>query len=208
MRARTYLAAASATAAIAAASAAMPAFAADTAGHTLRFDAVQVARHAFGKTTAAVLDKDVQAGKIIATDGLDWSGRTATVALALSHGYLYGRFTINATTGAFAGKVTGGTGAYRGDTGTISGHAISAGRRPPSPSPITPKRTRAPRGRPTCMPARCRLTRCRGAPQGSCPRPRRLVQGGAEQRRPGRGGSRPLSAAVSHSISATRRVDY
>jgi hypothetical protein len=72
------------------------------------------------------LDKDVRAGKVIATDELDWSGSTATVALALSHGFLYGWFTFNQKTGTFAGEVTGGTGSYRGDTGTISGRAISA----------------------------------------------------------------------------------
>jgi hypothetical protein len=96
--------------------------------HTLHFDTVQVASHQFGKTTFCAIDKDVQAGKTIATDELDWSGTTATVALALSHGFLYGQFAINGKTGTFSGKVTGGTGAYRGDTGTISGHAISATR--------------------------------------------------------------------------------
>jgi hypothetical protein len=126
MRARTYLALSAATLA-AAASVAAPALAAPAASkHTLHFDAVQVASHQFSKTTSATLDTDVHAGKVIATDELDWSGATATVAIALNHGYLYGSFTFNGKTGTFAGKVTGGTGAYRGDTGTITGHALSA----------------------------------------------------------------------------------
>jgi hypothetical protein len=128
MRARTYLALAAAGTAVAATAAvALPAAAAQvTARHTLRFDAVQVATHQFSPSTSAVLDKDVRAGKVIATDELDWTGSTATVAIALSHGFLYGHFTVNQKTGAFAGVVTGGTGAYRGDAGTIRGQAISA----------------------------------------------------------------------------------
>jgi hypothetical protein len=127
MKRRVTLALAAAAAIAATAPIGMPALAAPTASrHTLSFDAVQIASHQFSKTTFCALDKDVQAGKIIATDELDWSGTTATVALALNHGFLYGQFTINGKTGTFAGKVTGGTGAYTGDTGTISGHAISA----------------------------------------------------------------------------------
>ena len=127
MKARTYLALAGAAAVAAAATVALPATAAPVATrHTLRFDAVQVASHQFTATTFAALDKDVRAGKVIATDELDWSGNTATVALALSHGFLYGWFTFNQKTGTFAGDVTGGTGSYRGDTGTISGRPISA----------------------------------------------------------------------------------
>jgi hypothetical protein len=129
MKRRMTLTLAAAAAIAAAAPIAVPALATPAATrHTLHFETVQVASHQFGKTTFAVLDKDVQGGKVVATDELDWSGSTATVALALNHGFLYGQFAFNGNSGTFSGKVTGGTGAYRGDTGTISGHAISATR--------------------------------------------------------------------------------
>jgi hypothetical protein len=117
------LAAAATTAAMASA---VPALAAPaTTHHTLHFNAVHIASHHFSKTAYAELNKDIQAGKVIATDEIDWSGTAATAALALDHGFLYGQFAFISDT-AFAGKVTGGTGAYRGDTGTITGHIVSA----------------------------------------------------------------------------------
>jgi hypothetical protein len=126
MKHRTALALAAAAATAALAAAAIPALAAPGATrHTLHFNAVQIASHHFSKTSYAELDKDFRAGKVIATNEIDWSGSTATAVLALNRGFLYGQFAFISDT-SFAGKVTGGTGAYKGDTGTITGHADSA----------------------------------------------------------------------------------
>jgi hypothetical protein len=126
MRARNYLALAAAAAVTATASAAIPALAAPaTARHTLHFDAVQVYAHQFSASSHIELDKDVSGGKVIGTDELDWSGNNAAVALALGKGFLYGRFTVS-NSGIISGSVTGGTGAYRGASGSISGHAVSS----------------------------------------------------------------------------------
>jgi hypothetical protein len=126
MRARTYLALAAAAAVAATASATIPALAAPAATvHTLHFEAVQVYAHQFSASSFIELDKDVSGGKVIGTNELDWSGNNATVALALSKGFLYGRFSVS-NSGTFSGSVTGGTGAYRGDSGTITGHAVSS----------------------------------------------------------------------------------
>lgn len=111
-----------AAAALSAAALAVPALAATgTASHTLRFTAVAVSRHSFGGNALVEIDKDVHAGKTVAYDELDITANTATVALGLKHGFLYGKFTINEKTGTLAGKVTGGTGAYKGASGTITG---------------------------------------------------------------------------------------
>lgn len=126
MRARTYLALAAAAAVTATASAAISALAAPAAtGHTLHFEAVQVYAHQFSASSFVDLEKDVSGGMVIGTDELDWSGNKAAVALALGKGFLYGRFTVN-NKGMISGSVTGGTGAYRGASGTITGHGISS----------------------------------------------------------------------------------
>jgi hypothetical protein len=115
-----------AAAGVAAVATAIPALASPAATrHTLHFTAVQIASHHFSKTTYAELNKDVWAGKVIATDEIDWSGTAATAVLALNHGLVYGQFAFISST-AFAGKVTGGTGAYKNDTGVITGHVINA----------------------------------------------------------------------------------
>ena len=130
MRARIYLAlaaAAAVTAAVtAAASAAIPAIAAPAAAeHTLHFDAVQVYAHKFSASSYIELDKNISGGKVIGTDELDWSGNNASVALALGKGFLFGRFSVS-NSGVISGSVTGGTGAYRGASGTIGGRGVSS----------------------------------------------------------------------------------
>ena len=48
------------------------------------------------------------------------------ITVDTSGGFLYGTFTANLKTGAITnGKVTGGTGAFAGATGTIKAKAIS-----------------------------------------------------------------------------------
>lgn len=55
----------------------------------------------------------------------DFSSHTALcqVSIALSHGQLRARATVDADTGALKGRIVGGTGAYRGAHGTVVGHA-------------------------------------------------------------------------------------
>jgi hypothetical protein len=104
---------------------------AHSATHTLKF--ISVTENSVGLTPAgsALQDTDVNsAGKTIGFDDLylTFSGPntgTAGVALAIKGGFLYG--TIATTNGGktFSGKVTGGTGAFTGATGTITADAIA-----------------------------------------------------------------------------------
>jgi hypothetical protein len=49
-----------------------------------------------------------------------------TLALDVKGGFLYGVVTTTDGGKTFSGKVTGGTGAFKGATGTITGKAISS----------------------------------------------------------------------------------
>jgi hypothetical protein len=51
---------------------------------------------------------------------------TANVALDVKGGFLYGVVTTTDGGKTFSGKVTGGTGAFKGATGTITGKVISS----------------------------------------------------------------------------------
>jgi hypothetical protein len=100
--------------------------------HTLKFISVQKATTAFTKTTEGVQDTDVNAkGKTTGFDELYITATSATTAVAnvtgdTTGGMLYGTFNINFKTGAITGgKVTGGTGAFKGATGTIKAKAIN-----------------------------------------------------------------------------------
>jgi hypothetical protein len=128
MKVRTSLALAGSAAALATAGLlAGPALASSTsASHTLQFDTHTITQHAFGKTGGVELDKDTHGGKIVAYDMLAFtSANGADVSLGLPGGFLYGHLTFNNKTGAVTGKVTGGAGAYAGDSGTIKGAPVS-----------------------------------------------------------------------------------
>ncbi len=127
MKVRTSLALAGSAAALATAGLlAGPALASSaSATHTLKFTTHTITMHPLGKNGGAELDRDTHGGKIVAYDVLDFvSSNGADVSLALPGGFLYGHFTVNTKTGVVAGKVTGGSGAYRGDTGTIKGQPV------------------------------------------------------------------------------------
>jgi hypothetical protein len=105
---------------------------AHSASTTLKFVSVEKASVFFGKTALAQQDTDVNAkGKTIGFDELYVAVVSATTGNVnitgdISGGFLYGTGTINLKTGAFTnGKVTGGTGAFKGATGTIKAKAIS-----------------------------------------------------------------------------------
>jgi hypothetical protein len=94
---------------------------------TLHFTAKPIATQSFTKVYGSEVDKDVSGGKVISYNVLDFvSATSADVSLALKDGFLYGNFTVSSA-GALSGKVTGGTGSYAGDTGTITGQGLQSG---------------------------------------------------------------------------------
>jgi hypothetical protein len=106
---------------------------AHTTTHTLKFISVQKAEIFFSKTSFGEQDTDTNAaGKTVGYDmiyGSLISTTTAAVNITgdFSGGFLYGTGSVNVKTGAFSnGKVTGGTGSFKGATGTIKAKDISA----------------------------------------------------------------------------------
>ena len=111
----------------------LPAIAsANSATHTLKFTAVQKATVSFTKTTGANQETDVNAaGKTVGFDMIYFAATSATsgavnITVDTTGGFLYGTATVNFKTGVISnGKVTGGTGAFTGATGTIKAKSIS-----------------------------------------------------------------------------------
>jgi hypothetical protein len=125
MKARTSIAAVGATAIIGAGAFLLPAVASpSSATHTLTFTAVSGKEASFSKTTGGQQEKDVNSkGKIVGFDEIYFHGNSPRggVTLDTSGGFLYGtlKFTNSAVT---HGTVTGGTGKFKGVTGTIVGN--------------------------------------------------------------------------------------
>ena len=100
--------------------------------HTLKFTTVTVKRVVFTRANFGLQETDVNSmGKIIGFDDVNVTftsrtSATARVTVDIKGGFLYG--TVTSTNGGktFAGKVTGGTGPYKGATGTITGKAITS----------------------------------------------------------------------------------
>jgi hypothetical protein len=112
---------------------ALPAMAsAHNASHTLKFTAVTVKRAAFTKANFGLQETDVNGtGKTIGFDDVNYtitgpSSATAGVAFDTKGGFLYGTVATTNKGKTFKGKVTGGTGPYKGATGTITAKAISS----------------------------------------------------------------------------------
>jgi hypothetical protein len=101
--------------------------------HTLKFTSVQQATANFSKTTGGAEDKDVnKAGKVIGYDVLrfTFNPKTNTVSIGVAvdtkGGLLYG--VLRASSGPVSrGRVTGGTGTFRGVTGTITAKSNKTG---------------------------------------------------------------------------------
>ena len=111
---------------------ALPAMAsANSATHTLKLTAVTKNSVGFTSTTNGLQETDVSStGKTIGFDDVyvTFTGNnsaTANVAFDIKGGFLYG--TVITTNGGktFSGKVTGGTGAFKGAAGTITAKAIT-----------------------------------------------------------------------------------
>ena len=99
---------------------------------TLKFTSVQKDTVNFTRATGGIQNTDVNAaGKTIGFDMLYFAA-TSPSSLAVNltvdtkGGFLYCTFTLNPKTGVVTnGKVTGGTGAFAGATGTIKVKTIS-----------------------------------------------------------------------------------
>jgi hypothetical protein len=100
--------------------------------HRLKFIAEAVDSVAFTKTTEGVQDTDVNsAGTTIGFDNLYLKFTSATSAsgratLDIKGGFLYATIATANGGKTFHGKVTGGTGAFTGATGTVIARAINA----------------------------------------------------------------------------------
>jgi hypothetical protein len=127
MKIRTSIAAAGAAVALAGAGAVLlPGVAsAHSTTHTLKFTAVQLKSANFSQTAGGSAEKDVNsAGKVIGFDVINIQVDPTThkpagaVTLSLNGGFLYG--TLKLTNNPIHGTVTGGTGTFKGATGTIT----------------------------------------------------------------------------------------
>jgi hypothetical protein len=134
MKART-LAAIGAAALIGATGAVMLPVAASarTVNHTLKFVSVRQQEVSVAKTETAQSDKDVNAkGKVIGFDMLyivsseQTDAVNANVTLDVKGGFLYGTLQLSPSGPVIHGKVTGGTGAFKGAAGTISAKVLNA----------------------------------------------------------------------------------
>ena len=112
----------------------LPAVAASTptATHTLQFISAKKASVNFTASTGAQQDTDVNsAGKVVGYDMVYFkivSRTTATLNITgtTNGGMLYSTGKFNLNTGAFSdGKVTGGTGAFKGATGTLTARSLN-----------------------------------------------------------------------------------
>jgi hypothetical protein len=102
---------------------------AHSASHTLKLTAVTNKSISFTRSTAANQETDLNSkGKTVGYDDV-WfkimGPRTATawVAFDLKGGFLYAKASTTNGGKTFKGTVTGGTGAYKGATGTVTGKA-------------------------------------------------------------------------------------
>jgi hypothetical protein len=111
----------------------LPAIAsANSATHTLKFISVHKASVNFGKAAAGNQGTDVNAaGKTVGFDMLylaftSSGSATVNVTVDTNGGFLYGTFNITKSGTITNGKVTGGTGAFTGATGTIKVKTLSS----------------------------------------------------------------------------------
>jgi len=104
---------------------------ASSSTHTLKFISVTKKAVNFSKTSGGQSDEDLnKAGKIVGFDEIyfQFNPKTHTasggVTLDTNGGFLYG--TLKFTNGPVTrGKVTGGTGIFKGATGTITGKNLN-----------------------------------------------------------------------------------
>lgn len=100
------------------------------AATTIKFVATQTAQHHSSKTTFEEVGTDTKNGKKIGYYTLSCQFTSATAAkcggaASFSHGMIYFKFPLSTKSNTFSGTVTGGTGAYSGAKGTVTGKAIT-----------------------------------------------------------------------------------
>ena len=128
MKIRTTVAAAAAATTIVGAGAfVLPAIAsASTTTHTLRFTAETRSSTAFSNSAEAEQDTDVNsAGKVVGFDMLYLAVVSSTsvavnITVDVNGGMLYGTAKLNSQDKVVDGKVTGGTGSFKGAAGTLT----------------------------------------------------------------------------------------
>jgi hypothetical protein len=98
--------------------------------HTLKFTTVQIADKQIGDYDVAA-NKETAGGKVVGFDStsclIDVHTHVAKCAISASRadGTFRGTVALSLDSGTGTGKLTGGTRAYRGATGTITAKAIS-----------------------------------------------------------------------------------
>lgn len=99
--------------------------------HTLKVISIRKDSASFSKTSSGQADLDVNhAGKTVGYDMLHFTFNPTTgqasggVTLDTAGGFLYGVLRITSNP-VIHGRVTGGTGAFRGATGTITAKALN-----------------------------------------------------------------------------------
>ncbi len=132
MKSRTPIAAIGAATLIGTGAFLLPAVASPSSStHTLTFTAVTLHSANFSKTDGGQIEKDVVKGKIVGFDEINFrlnpKTKTASggVTLDTIGGFLYGTLNFTSNGPVTHGKVTGGTGKFKGVTGTIVGKSLN-----------------------------------------------------------------------------------
>jgi hypothetical protein len=127
MKIRTTMTAAAAAAIVGTGALVLPAAAsASTATHTLRFTAETKSSAGFSNSAEAEQDTDVNgAGKVVGYDMLyvklvSSTSADLNITVDVNGGMLYGTATLNGEGVVSNGKVTGGTGLFKGATGKFT----------------------------------------------------------------------------------------
>jgi hypothetical protein len=127
MKIRTTMAGAAAAAIVGTGAFVLPAAAsASTTTHTLKFTAETKSSVAFSNSTEAEQDTDVNgAGKVVGYDMLYLTVVSSTsvainITVDVNGGMLYGTAKLNSKGMVLDGKVTGGTGSFKGAAGTLT----------------------------------------------------------------------------------------
>jgi hypothetical protein len=126
MKIRTTMAGAAAATIVGTGAFVLPAAAsASTTTHTLKFIAVTKSSTALSSSAEAEQDTDVNsAGKVVGYDMLylAFASTSATINITVdvNGGMLYGTATLNGEGVVSHGKVTGGTGSFKGASGTFT----------------------------------------------------------------------------------------
>jgi hypothetical protein len=127
MKIRTTMAAGAAAAIVGTGAFVLPAAAsASTTTHTLKFTAETKSSAAFSNSAEAEQDTDVNgAGKVVGYDMLylvvvSSTSAAINITVDVNGGMLYGTATLNGEGVVSNGKVTGGTGSFKGATGKFT----------------------------------------------------------------------------------------